>query len=512
MTCKALCACLALLTAWASGVPARAQTPDDAAQMLLVYDARNPAMSQDDVERFCTMMTAMGKSLDFADIRDCRDALPEYEYVVCYRLEEIDEGELEAICGYEGHLLIMGSDLMARYLIGTGREERIVRQSELDRGVLRAQLSAEEPFEAIVEAENLALFDAEEESAGTITVQQQAYPFFSRIAGACFTPVTSLSTELAQAALMQEITNWMWPYQDAPPDYGQVLVLDSIYPFMDPQTLLEQIDALIDEGIPYVLSVMPVYQNASYPAMVQFCQVLRYAQQNGGFILLHAPIIQAVRRDEEELYEVLTDGLRAYTDNGVYPLGIEAPVSWTNDGFYLNILRRYRTVFVRDTGERSGFRLDAGHNDLHDNAHQLVMPSIALDRTGASYLTCYPSAIYLDARETDAERIRELVGQLKRQRVPFQNLWELEHAVWANDLSLNYEGDRIYLNGEAVDRTFEPVAFDEEYDYNRNIINRITVSIQNQNRWLTGATVIIVAMFAGFMIYLRRLNKRSFFS
>ena len=511
-TCKALCFCLILLAASAVAAAAQAEAPAETAQVLLVYDVRNPAMSEEDVERFCTMMTAMGKSLDFGDIRDCMGALAQYEYVVCYRLEEIDANGLKALCAYEGRLMIMGSGLMKRYLIEMGQAERIVRESELDRGVLRYGFSAGALFEEIVEAENMTLFEAEQESAGTMTTQRQAYPFFSRIAGVCFTPVTDLSSELAQAAMMQELTSWMWPYDDAPPDYGQYLVLDAIYPFMDARALLEKIDALIDAGVPYVLSVMPVYQNTSYPAMVQFCQVLQYAQQNGGFVVLHAPIIQAVSRDEEELYQVLTDALRAYTENGVYPLGIEVPVSWTNDGFYLNVLRRYRTVFVRDTGESSGFRLDAGHNALHDNAHQLVMPSIALDKTGASYLTCYPSAIYLDAYRTDADQIRELVSRLKGQRVPFQNLWELEHSVWANDLNLRYEGKRLYLNGEAVDRAFEPVAFDEEYDYNRNIINRITVSIQSQNRWLTAATALIVAMFAVFMIYLRRQSKRSFFS
>lgn len=510
-TCKALCCCLILLAANAASARARANTPADAARMLLVYDVRNPAMAEGDVERFCTMMTAMGKSLDFGDIRDYRDTLSAYQYVVCYRLEEIAEDDMKALCDYEGHLMIMGSETMKRYLINTGREDRIVRESELDRGTLRYAFSAETPFEEIVEAENIALFDAQQ-GAGTIAVHNQAYPFFSRIDGVCFTPVTSLASRLAQAAMMQEIANWMWPYQDTPPDYGQHLVLDAIYPFMDAQALLEKIDALIDEGIPYVLSVMPIYQNTSYPAMVQFCQVLRYAQQNGGFIILHAPIIQAVRRDEEELYQVLTDGIRAYTDNGVYPLGIEVPVSWTNDEFYLNILKRYRTVFVRDTGEDSGFRLDAGHNGLYDNAHQLVMPSIPLDNTGASQLTCYPSAIYLDAYGTDVDQIRALVDQLKHQRVPFQNLWQWTHSVWANELHLSYEGERLYLNGEAVNRVFEPVAFDETYDYNRNIINRITVSIQSQNRWLTAATVIIVAMFAGFMIYLRRINRKSFFS
>ena len=513
MTCKTMMrgmlgACLALLAAIA---PARSRAADEPARTLLVYDARNPAMDETDVERFCTLMTAMGKDLDFGDIRDCKDALGAYDYVVCYRMEAIGEDELRAVCDYGGELLIMGGDLMKRTLTRMGRADKILLESELDRGVLRYSFFGEEPFEAIVEAENIALFESEEESEGALTAQGQTCPFFSRIAGMRFTPVTSLASPLAQAALAQELTGWMWPYRNAPPDYGQYLVLDEIYPFMDAQTLLEQIDALIGEDIPYVLSVAPIYENTSYPAMVQFCQVLRYAQANGGFILIRAPIVQAVRRDGEALRRALTQGLRAYTDNGVYPLGFEVPVSWTNDGFYLDALARYRTVFVRDDGGESGFSLDAGHSALHDGGHQLVMPALALDGTGASQLTCYPSAIYLDADKTDAEQIRALVRQLKGRRVPFQSLWTLGHAVWGDDLSLLYDGERLTLDGEAVSLAFEPEAFDEAYDYNRDIVSRITISLQRQNRYLTAATAVIVAAFAGFMIYLRRANRRSFF-
>ena len=504
--------CALLLAAQGLSACAEADSPAEPAQILMLYDERNPLTSREDVELFCRMMTSLGKSLAFGDVRDFGEKLSEYEYVVCYRLEEIGAKEMAAIRDYSGNLLILGSRFMARYLSETGRAELILREGTLDRGVLRYEFSTDEVFEEIVDVEDAALFQTEGEERGTVSVNGESHPFWSRVAGVRYTPVTSLAQELTQAALMQEIADWMWPYLNAPPAYSQYLVLDEIYPFMEPELLLAQIDALIADKVPFVLSVMPIYDNTSYPAMVQFCQVLQYAQKNGGFVIIHAPIIQAVERDRDEMFQILTDGLQAYVDNGVYPLGIEVPLRWTYDDYYLELLRRYRTVFVCGDGGPSGFDPSGeGYNRLYYNYHQLVMPSIPLDRLGVSHLTCYSSAIYLKSYETDAAQIHDVVSVMKGLRVPFGNLWKLDHSVWANNLSEIYERGYLRVNDEPVELSYEPTEFDENYDYNRDIIQRITVSIKEQNRLLTGATAAIVLMFSVFIFYLRRANRRSFF-
>lgn len=406
----------------------------------------------------------------------------------------------------------MGSEFMKRYLNETGHSDLILQESTQDKGVLHYAFSGGDLFEENVNVENIALFQTEDKCEGRITVRDQEYPFCCQIAGVQFVSVTSFAgSELAQSAFLQELRDWMWTYLDTPPDYSQYLVLDCVYPFMDAEYLLEKINVLVEEEVPYVISVMPIYENTSYPAMVQFCQVLRYAQQNGGFIIMHAPIIHAVNKDKDELYEVLTEGLNAYLENGVYPLGIEVPISWTFDDYYLEILKRYQTVFVYNDEESSGFKLDAGYNKLVFNYHQLVMPVIPLDKTEISYLTCYSAAIYLDSIKTDTEHIREVIEIIKNERIPFQDLWALNHSVWANDIYLNYEDNVLYLNDKIVEITYEPIEYDEEYDYNRDIIQRITISLKNQNKALIILTAVIVVLFTSLIAYLRINNRRSFF-
>lgn len=513
MTFKALCAAAAAMVLAAAPAMAMAQedAPASGAELLLIYDQSNRRLDAAEIERFAMIASSLGKSLAFGDARDMRDSLGNYDHVICYRLENIPEETLRAICDYRGELMIFGSALMRRYLEATGRSDLALGGGGFDRGVMAYAFSADAAFEAIVDAEDMIEFQTESDGRGTVSAGGQAYPFISRVAGVLFTPIASLSTELAQAAVMREISDWLWPYQDAAPDYHQYLVLDAVYPFMDAAALLERVDALIGEGVPFVISVMPLYENTSYPAMTQLCQVLRYAQRNGGFIIMRAPIIQAILREQEEVCAALTDGLNGYVAQGVYPLGIEVPMRWAYDDFYLDILRRYRTVFVYDDGAESGFSLAAGRNRLYDNGHQLVMPVIGLDGTGVSYLSCYASAVYLDAYQTDPEDIRATAARMKSERVPFQNLWALSHSVWGNDVSLNYEKGTLYVSGEAVTMTFEPTPYDEDYDYQRDIVARITISIQRQNKVLLAVTVIVAVLFALLMIHLRRLNRRSFF-
>lgn len=513
MTCKALC--LMLTVPLALAFPALALAQEEAAppeaEVLLLYDQRNHRLAAKDIERFSFMASGMGKSLVFGDAEDFRGSLARYDHVIGYRLEEISEEALQALCDYQGELWIFGSAFMKRYLNAVGRPELVLEESGFDRGVMSYAFSSGAAMEGIVEAEDIARFQTEREGRGNILAGGQAYPFVSWVAGVRFTPVTSLSAELTQAAVLREWRDWMWPYADAAPDYPQYLVLDAIDPFMDAAVLLDQVNALIGEGLPFVLSVMPLYENASYPAMTQLCQVLQYAQQSGGFVIMRAPIVQAVLQDKDALYAALTKGLIGYLNQGVYPLGLEVPMRWTYDDFYLEIMRRYRTVFIYDEGVGSGFSLEDGRNKLHDNAHQLVMPVIELDDSRVSYLTCYSSALYLNAYETSAERIHALAARVKNERVPLRNLWELPHAVWGDDVSLTYAQGILTLNGETTSMTYEPTPYDEDYDYQRDIISRVTISVQRQNKALLTVTAVVVAVFAMLIAYLRRLNKRSFF-
>ena len=483
------------------------QMPDGQGNFLIVYSDRYDASTEKSVETIVNLMAAMGKVADYGTVTECIPVMDRYEYVVCLNLS--DEKEFcRKLEKYQGDVMVLGSSFMAEYLEFSGYGE--TWQQELStRGQLTYCFSSQMEYSEIIKLDGLIVADHYDYNSGEIQDGAFTVPFCSQIAGIRFMPVTEFESKIVKAAFIRELAMWLWPYKDAVPDYAQYLVLDEVYPFMDAAVLKEKIDGLIAKEVPFTLSVMPVSQNGDYPSMKEFCQVLSYAQQNGGTVILHAPIIHKKIEDIEEIYEKLTDMTMVYVNQGVYPIGIEVPVSWLNDEIYLKVLERYSTVFVYNDDKDTGFSMEMGTSLFARQGHQAVMPAIQPGEPGENELKCYSSAVYMDAG-TDMEELTEILDNSRISSAPFMDLWNLNHSVWINNYNITYTDHLLYLNGEQTEMTFEPEIYDENYDYQRRMIQRITLNLQKQNHVLLVIVVIVIIIFASFIIYARVRNRQQF--
>lgn len=86
--------------------------------------------------------------------------------------------------------------------------------------------------------------------------------------------------------------------------------IDEVYPFSDLAKLCRMADILHDNGIPFIVRVMPVYDNLDYPAFLRYAQVLRYVQARNGTVMVHPPI----ERGSEEGEETLETKMGRFTD------------------------------------------------------------------------------------------------------------------------------------------------------------------------------------------------------
>lgn len=96
------------------------------------------------------------------------------------------------------------------------------------------------------------------------------------------------------------------------------LVLDEVYPFSDLGKLCEMADLLADSGIPFLVRVMPVYDNLDYPAFQNYLQVLRYLQAKNATVVLHQPVEGQGAGEPELLAGRLEEFRSALLENGVY--------------------------------------------------------------------------------------------------------------------------------------------------------------------------------------------------
>lgn len=494
-------------------VQVRAETspemPDGTGDFLVLYSDRISEDAEKMVETIVTMSSAMGKIADYCAASQCTQILDQYEYIVCYDLSDEDEVFYSSMETYKGKVMILGGAFTQEYLNMRGYEYTNRKEKSPLKGTLSYSLSDGIEYKEIIKLDKLLIFQDSGYTSGEIQIDEEIVPFCIQAAGARFIPVTDFEGKVSTAALFQELSLWLWPYKDSPPDYAQYLVLDEVYPFMDCNELKKRVDKMIESDVPFSISVMPVLQNGNYPSMKEFCQVLAYAQKNGGAIILHAPIIHKTVEDVEEIYEKITDMTMVYVNQGVYPMGIEVPISWLYTDIYLELLERYRTVFVYDDGKETGFSAETGTSIFGRQGHQVVMPAISLGSSGESSLKCYSSAVYIDSVTSGAE-LTDILANSRSSSTPFMNLWDLEHSVWINDFWISYTGGLLYLNGEYTEMKFEPEEYEEGYDYQRDMIQRITINLQNQNRVLMVIVVIVIIIFASFIIYARIRNRKQF--
>lgn len=509
---RAAVACLVLavvccIHVWAE--PQEPFLPDGSGDMLLVHDASPGSDKEEQVEHLVTMAAALGKVVDYGTQTECLDALNQYDYVVLYDLEQLDETFSAALKKTDAGLMVIGGGTLRQYLTARHLEGRIVGEEPQRRGKFTYTFPTGKEYSCIAQWETLFTLRGTGYESGTLQAGSTSYPFCVQIAGVRFIPLTDMGQALVRAAVMEELTQWMWPYRDSPKAYAQFLVMDGVYPFMPAGEVLEMVEQMQDTGVPYVISVMPLTGNFDYPAMKQFCQVLSLAQAQGATIILHAPIIHKTVEDAQELYERLTDMTLAYIQNGVYPVGIQVPASWLNREPYLTVLGRYNTVFVYDDGQPTYFDLEAHTGKASRQGHQLVFPRIDVDEEGISQLQCYASATYVDCSD-GAELLLRYAEAGREGSNPFADLKGYNHQVWLNNGSLTYENRTVYLNGERKETTFQPAAYDKDFDFHRGALTRISLDLANESQFLLVVVAVLLVVFLLGIVYARRQMRRRF--
>lgn len=490
-------------------------SPDGSGNILLIHNNIPDDNEIINIEKIVMICTSLGKVVDYGSVNECQGIMDKYDNVIIYHIDEDAPELIRQIEAYNGRLMIIGSTFMKSVLYGVNRADLFIEEENQDKGTLTFSFDGNKYFEALAKADGLCQFEYGYYQNGKLEVAGKDFPFCAQVYKARFIPITEFTEKLEYAALINEIEYWLWPYNNDTPDFAQYIVLDQVYPFMPASVLLEKVDTLIDAQMPFVISVMPVTQNTDYPAMQQFCQVLSYAQANGAVIIMHAPIIHKKLSDTEadvaELCQKMTEMTMAYVDNGVYPMGIQVPYHWLNKQPYQDLLGRYRTVFVYDDGEKSAFDIKAHTSFYTRQGHQSVFPMVELEEKGASSLNSFSSALYYDMTDEDV-RLIDIIEVTSKSGTPFKNLKDANHSVWLDNYVIQYVDGQLVLNGEDASFNYEVKEYDEEFQYHRELLERITVSLQNQNKVLMIIVVVVIFIFGSFILLARKRQRQRFLS
>ena len=162
----------------------------------------------------------------------------------------------------------------------------------------------------------------------------------------------------------------------------------------------------------------------------------------------------------------------------------------------------------------SRFRFRSGKevktNLVYRDGHQWIAPAIRLDADGVSYTKAYSSAVYLDMMQ-DMEVLEKQVQACRDSAIPLKSLWEVEHSFWTNEDVMSCKNRIILVNGKRQDTGFVPTEYEEEYAYRRNMLQRFSKDLSEENSKLITAVVAVSVLFLLFIFLARRSNRRRFF-
>lgn len=352
-----------------------------------------------------------------------------------------------------------------------------------------------------------------EETNGSIDLGEITLPlcsFYSnkRLAYIC---LDDCASNFGRMLLADQITDWQWPYENAPNQYTGYIVLTDIYPFTDPERLLTYVQYLIDNNAAFVLDVMPLYEHANYPAYTQLCEVLRYAQSEGGAVILHAPVVQN-GLESDELMENVTEAFTSLTDQGVYPLALDVPESWILKPEAGDLLRSFRTLFITEDGTFDtliGSDTKALSSFIR-NGNQLVFPSLTANDSGLTYVDCYATAMRISIDDSE-EEIHSFIDIAVNSDIPMQSLWNISMALYLNDgIYATYDGSTLIVNGEKKLLNYTPSETNGDFDYQRTIYYRAIANLKGTNRILITISLIVIILFCVLIIRSRRQMHRIF--
>ena len=267
---------------------------------------------------------------------------------------------------------------------------------------------------------------------------------------------------------------------------------------------------LVKGKTPFVISVMPMYVNGDYPAMVRFCEILRYAQANGGAVIINAPINQMNPFDKNVVLDYLAQALAIYNKQGVYPLALQVPRNWMFHPETIDIMKQFKTIVTSNDEDPYLDASEGNTNEVYKDGHQWIGRSVALDDLGTSYVSAYSTAVWI-SMEADPSEILLKINACRSSGIPLKSLWDMEHSYWMEKDLMTYGNQGLILNQKKQDLRFLPSIYEKNFDYHRNMLQRFSKDLTSQIRLLIFMVGITSLVFLLFILFARYNNRRNYF-
>lgn len=287
--------------------------------------------------------------------------------------------------------------------------------------------------------------------------------------------------------------------------------LDNVTPFNDLNNLIGEVDYLKDRGIKFFIEAAPVFVNENLKAMGRFSEALRYAQANGGRVILKFPIINSKGVNGTDtggkiIGDKLKEAFKNYTNYWIYPVGISADEELLYREDLKNILESTDALFLNYNED-----IDIDIDNYEIKAYTNFIQKVDLDNYINNEKISGKSAIKIESN-CNLDEFKNSVNKVLSKEINLIPSNKMSTYIKFESEIKNDNG-RVFFNNQEVtqDRFINAEEYENAVNKTINKENPIKEDLTLTNRRLeifSGAALII---FIGILIISRNIERKRFF-
>lgn len=289
---------------------------------------------------------------------------------------------------------------------------------------------------------------------------------------------------------------------------NKFLMINNVNPFINLNDLVAKIKYLNEQGIPFILNTIPVFENPNFDAMKRFTEVLRYAQASGGYIVLSCPYIENENATSEEIFNAMEEGYKNYINYLVYPIAISMPryLLYRND--MKDYVEKSNTIFIGTSNVgmiNFGFENATFKNVINQIPYKEIDYKNINSNLGNIAITIENS--------TSLNEFKEDVQNLINNGIFFNSPTILDSNININGVDVTCSNRGLYSNNKDVQQnTYIPNKDLEK----GNTSNQVSTDNKQINISKISNKVMLLAFIACVLFIIitilsRRIDKRKYF-
>ncbi|NFQ11055.1 DUF2334 domain-containing protein [Clostridium sp. CMCC3677] len=281
--------------------------------------------------------------------------------------------------------------------------------------------------------------------------------------------------------------------------------LNEVTPFNDLNILFEEIDYLKEMGIRFFIEVLPVFKNENLPAMNRFAEVLRYAQANGGEIVLALPPLVSLNVQGKDIEEKVDLGFKNYINYWIYPTAISISDYWLYRDDLKELLKKTDTIFIDSNIDIGILELDKYNIPSYKN----IIEKVNLDNGSNLHNNI---AVNISSKLSINE-FKNKVKELLDKDIYFKDTDDISSSITIDNLNVKSNKNGIFLNDKNV--TQLQFVDSEKYKaavngYENQRHKDVNISLDKTNKILVIISTVVVILFIIIVLISFNIDKRKF--